>query len=120
MERRNENRFEHLDHLIVKVVSAPADSGQLSGRTFLSSSADISRGGLRVLLDEVLPVGARVSLWVRRIDRSGTVVLAGEVRWVKPSKSEGPAQVGIHVLPGPDGTMIAWKNMITAKKSGID
>lgn len=62
-ERRQTSRAEEKLDITVKVESAP-EVRELEGKIFHTSSIDISLGGLQLIVDVPVPVGAQLELKV--------------------------------------------------------
>jgi Tfp pilus assembly protein PilZ len=63
----------------------------LSAMLFRAAVADISPTGMRIIVDQYLPVGTKYTFTMKR---APFLSLRGEVRWIKPSSGDN-FQVGI-------------------------
>jgi hypothetical protein len=70
----------------------------LSAMLFRAAVADISPTGMRMIVDQYLPVGTKYTFTMKR---APFLVLRGEVRWIKPSSGDN-FQVGILIAFGND------------------
>jgi Tfp pilus assembly protein PilZ len=57
-----------------------------SGTVVLCKTLNVSRGGLLVVLEEEIPVGAILQIGVDLPGAGDTLYLAGEVRWCMPNE----------------------------------
>lgn len=110
-ERRFAPRTAHEDQIIIKIVSSSSD--QLgTGRTIYCRTADISRRGIRLQLEQELPAGTVLELWVIPVQRRGTLVLTGDVRWCKATQGGRSLLAGIQVRHEPTTDFKEWEAMI--------
>ncbi|MFA5118607.1 MAG: PilZ domain-containing protein [Candidatus Omnitrophota bacterium] len=57
--------------------------------------ADLSSGGMRVFLNETVPVGSKVTGEFRVTPQFGTYFVEGKVVWVKESTKHASHEVGV-------------------------
>ncbi len=89
-ENDDEKRFAlRLRKYIDVVVEDP-----LSAMLFRGAIADISEAGIRVLVDQYLPVGAKYTFTMKR---NPFLKLRGQVRWIRALEGER-YQVGILIV----------------------
>ena len=82
-EKRQHLRLPVESRIFIELVSPRVGSAE-SGTVAMCNTLDISRGGLRVSLDQELTVGAILQIGVQLADADDTLYLAGEVRWCRP------------------------------------
>jgi hypothetical protein len=86
-----------------------------SGRMITCKSLNVSRGGLQVILDEELTIGAILQIGVDMPGAEGTLYLAGEVRWCLPRKdAQYPWMAGFHILNADNSDIERWVALIVA------
>lgn len=89
-----------------------------SGWMVTCKTMNVSRGGLQVILEEELTVGAILQIGVDIAGSEDTLYLAGEVRWCLPSKDEQqPWLAGFQILNSEDSDIDRWVALIAAMES---
>ena len=111
-ERRGHPRVARSERLFVQV-AACSGAPNLAGATLRASTADISASGLRLLLDQEVPVGCSLELWVKVEGRPGTFLLTGEVRWTQPTGRPGAHFVGVALAGGGSQDSQRWRELLT-------
>ncbi len=81
-EKRSAPRLGREESLFVRIVSSGPDV-LLEGKTVHCSTEDLSAGGMRLRLDEAVPVGTVLQLWIKVSDYPGTFLVNGVIRWVR-------------------------------------
>jgi len=88
------------------------------GRMVTCKTLNVSRGGLQVILEEELTVGAILQIGVDLSSAEDTLYLAGEVRWCLPSNDEQrPWMAGFQILNAHDTDIERWVALIVAMES---
>ena len=86
-----------------------------SGTMVTCKTMNVSRGGLQVILEKELTVGAILQIGGDLPDAGNTLYLAGEVRWCLPSQdAHNPWMAGFKLLNANDSDIDRWVAMITA------
>ena len=86
-----------------------------SGRLVTCKSLNVSQGGLQVVLEEELTVGAFLKIGVDLPGTEDTLYLVGEVRWCLPSKEEQHSwMAGFQLLSADNSDIERWVNLISA------
>lgn len=111
-ERRIWPRASHEDQIIIKVV-ASSSSNLAGGRTIYCRTADVSRQGIRVQLDQELPAGTELELWVIPVQRRGTLVLTGIVKWCKAAQGGQTLWAGVEIRREPTVDFSEWESMVS-------
>ncbi len=89
-----------------------------SGRMITCKSLNVSRGGLQVMLEEEIAVGAILQIGVDLPGAEDTLYLAAEVRWCLPSRNEqNPWMAGFQILNADDSDIERWIALIVAMES---
>jgi Tfp pilus assembly protein PilZ len=74
---------------------------------------DISRGGLRLQLDQAVTIGTILQIGVELSADEGTVYLAGEVKWCLPvSGSDNSWTAGFEILNASDTDIDQWYELV--------
>ena len=79
-EKRRHLRLPLESTVFIELVS-PGVGSASPGKVAVCKTLDVSRGGLRVSLEQELTIGAILQIGVDLPDYRETLYLAGEVRW---------------------------------------
>lgn len=109
-ERRSEPRLSCQERLFVRVVSS-CPNVSLEGKTILCSTDDLSAGGLRLRLEEDVPVGTRLQVWIKIADYSGTFLFNGIIRWVR-AQSATVFLAGIQLQEEEGDDVLDWERRV--------
>lgn len=109
-EQRATARLAREERLFVRIVSSHP-SKVLEGKTIRCSTQDLSAGGVRLCLDEAVPVGTLLQLWIKVADYPGTFLMNGLIRWVR-EKSPRAFLVGVELRDEPNDDTIGWQRMV--------
>lgn len=107
-DKRGHFRFPVVSTVYVELISPEFGSNE-AATIVKCKTLDVSRDGIRVTLEQALPVGAILQLGVELPAAAGTLFLVGEVRWSNP-------------LPGTEATpsWAAGLGILNADESDID
>jgi Tfp pilus assembly protein PilZ len=84
---RKQHRLPVVSTTFVELESP--DPGETDpGKLATCKSLNVSRGGLQVLLEEEMTVGALLQLGVELPNAEDPLYLVGEVRWCRPSEDQ--------------------------------
>jgi len=109
-ERRRHERLACGETTKVRVLSSTQDLSA-EGKTMAGDADDISAGGLRLRVDQPMPIDRGLDLWIRLEGRSGTFMLSGVVKWVTEDP-HGGYQVGIELLEEPTEDLQSWSELL--------
>jgi hypothetical protein len=112
-EQRRQPRAKRAERIFVQVVDC-TEAPDLVGRILRASTEDVSAGGLRLHLENPVPVGCALELWVKVDGSDGTFLLAGEVRWVVPVQEEGGYAAGVALASGLPDDSARWRSFVAA------
>ncbi|MFT4614762.1 MAG: Tfp pilus assembly protein PilZ [Bacteroidia bacterium] len=102
-------------------LESPGIAENSKGIVVTCKTLNISRGGLLVLLDQEIPVGAILQIGVDLPDAEDTLYMAGEVRWCKPvenaSIEESGWQAGFQILNSADSNIDRWIGLVRSIES---
>ncbi len=114
---------ENRKHLRLPVASttfieleSPALKENSRGTVVKCKTLNVSRGGLLVILDREVPVGAILQLGVDLANDEQTLYLAAEVRWCTRAEDSGIRRdgwyAGFQVLNSEGSDVKRWVNLI--------
>lgn len=113
-DRRREYRLPGKLGIFVELRAAGIEDGS-PAEILACSGLDLSPGGLQLLLDRPLPVGAILRLGADFGQGAVVLNVVGEVRWCRPAAVG--YQVGFALFDS-EGTDIAdWKKQVAARLS---
>jgi hypothetical protein len=118
-DMRKHPRFRVENTAFVELAS-PEFGSRETGTIARCKTSDVSRGGLRLNLDQALPVGAILQVAVQLPVDSGALYLVGDVRWCQPiptSSAEPGWSAGLCLLKAADSDLDSWAALITAMES---
>lgn len=108
-EQRQEFRLEQKQTIFIEVKNRYVSEGVSQTRLLICNSSDLSANGIRAIIGEEIPVGAIYQLAVELIERSETLCLAAQVKWIKPINEGASFEVGLMILESDDTDIEAWK-----------
>ena len=111
-EHKDKSRHPRLmreETLSVRPLSA--DHGAVRQDAIYCSTVDMSAAGLQVQLDNALPEGQLVDIWIAMLDDLGTYHLDGRVNWVRKS-DQGGVVAGIEVLDSSEN-LRGWQDLFS-------
>lgn len=114
--RRKAPRVPRRERVFVRILESDRHPG-LKGTMARCTTADVSRGGLRLAVDYPVEVNSRLDLWAKLPEHPGTFLLTGEVRWVMIGDLEDEHVLGIELVPDgprPDADLTAWQHLLSA------
>ena len=112
-DQRRHLRLPVESRVFIELVSAGVGSAT-AGKVAVCKTLDVSRGGLRVSLEQELVVGAILQIGVELPQREDTLYLAGEVRWclANPAPESGWS-AGFALLNAGDSDIDSWISLLT-------
>ena len=114
-ERRRHPRLKEETTVDVTILSAP-DSPARENRTFTCSTLDMSLHGMRLSLDQEVPVGGALELRLSSRNPTGTFWHIGRVRWLRRSERDKACHlVGLQFTQTPEATLVEWEKSLRAK-----
>jgi hypothetical protein len=93
--RRRHPRLMRQERLFIVLV-APGQAEELAGQTVYCATEDLSESGLKIRMQQPLPRGSHVDLWLKMGDHPGTFLLAAQVRWHQ-ALSSGEFMLGLEL-----------------------
>ncbi len=116
-QRRRHLRLPLASTTFIELLSPRMGQAE-SGRLLTCKTMNVSRGGLQVILEEQVTVGAILQIGVDLPGAADTLYLAGEVRWCLPSTDEQqPWMAGFQILNADDSDIERWVTLIASMES---
>lgn len=107
-DQRRHLRLPVNSSVFIELVSPGVGSAN-SGKIAICSTLDVSRGGLRVDLDQELVLGAILQIGVELPKVQDTLYLAGEVRWCLANQAPGTGwSAGFALLDSSGSDIDRW------------
>ena len=107
MERRRTSRLGCDDRLCIQTVTS---SQGPCVTTVFCSATDVSEAGIRVCVDDPVPVGCLLELWVEIAGRAGRFLLTGLVRWSEQTSEGGTYLLGIELHENSEN-LVEWRDL---------
>lgn len=112
-EKRKHLRLPVESTIFIELVSQDLEDGE-SGEIAICKTLDVSRGGLRVSLEQELTVGAILQIGVELPDSEQTLYLAGEVRWCHELPAgEHRWSAGFQLLNAGNSDITSWIGLLS-------
>lgn len=109
LERRRHIRLQRDEKLFVQVVSA-SESPELVGKTYFCKTLDVSESGLKIIVQNCVPNGSELELWVQIQSLSTKYFLHGFSQWCDDVRRvEGSYELGIRLSPRSDTDFGKWQ-----------
>ncbi len=105
-EQRQDTRRASTERLFVQVVQS-SDESKI-GNTIACRALDVSVNGLRIRLDQEIPVGSVLDLWVDDSRKPGKFFLTSDVRWTIPATGDS-FECGLKLHDGAATDVEAWR-----------
>jgi len=93
-DKRRQPRLIREETLSVRPINDPPSL--IPQAAIYCATVDMSASGLQIRLDESLPEGQRVDVWIALLGNLGTYHLDGRISWIRPDGQEWLA--GVEVL----------------------
>ena len=117
-EQRKHFRLPSESVTFIELVS-PRRGETDSGKLVRCKSMNVSRGGLQVLLEEKLIVGAILQIGIDLPNARNTLYLAGEVRWCLPNEDEPETwKASFQILNAEHSDIEQWEKLVSQLESG--
>jgi Tfp pilus assembly protein PilZ len=111
-ERRKEPRHILSDDVVINI-ELPSRSAMTTHQTVMSRLLDVSNSGVRLSLGQPAEQGTQAVLWLKRLDRPGTMALTGVVAWCEPSEEDDGFQAGVEISKSESPDAPAWEEMLS-------
>lgn len=116
-DKRRHLRLTVQSRVFIELV-APDLSGDDAGKIVLGKTLDVSRGGIRVSLDDRLTPGAIHQIGIELPEPAQTLYLAGEVRWCLARRAPQTGWTAGFALLHADGSDLAsWTELLATMEN---
>ena len=116
-DKRRHLRLPVTSTVFIELLAEDVAGGE-SAKVAICKTLDVSRGGLRVGLEQELVVGAILQIGVELPDSGEPLYLAGEVRWCLPNTPpETGWTAGFALLNAGDSDIDDWTAVLTRMDS---
>lgn len=95
----------------MQIVSSTRDTLP-PGTVVRCSTKDVSPQGLRIQLDQQVPEGFLLELWVEISSHPSKFYLAGEVRWCEALEDGKRYLVGVELTEGKTEDLEQWQSLL--------
>jgi Tfp pilus assembly protein PilZ len=112
-DRRQHTRQARDERVVVQIVSSTRDTLP-PGTVVRCSTKDVSAQGLRIQLDQPVPEGFQLELWVEFSNHPTKFYLAGEVKWCQVLDESKRYLVGIELKEGETEDFKLWREVVGA------
>lgn len=110
-DRRQHTRQPRDERVIVQIASSTRDTLP-PGTVVRCSTKDVSAQGLRIQLDQQVPEGFQLELWVEVSNHPTKFYLAGEVKWCKVLDGAKRYLVGVELKEGQTEDFKLWREVV--------
>lgn len=115
-DRRQSNRQPRDERVVVQIVSSTRDTLP-PGTVVRCSTKDVSPEGLRIQLDQQVPEGFELELWVEISNHPSKFYLAGEVKWCQELEEGKRYLVGVALSQGKTEDLELWQSLLESDES---
>lgn len=116
-ERRQHTRQPRDERVVVQIVSSTRDTLP-PGTVVRCSTKDVSAQGLRIQLDQKVPKGFQLELWVEISSHPTKFYLAGEVKWCQEVEEGKRYLVGVELSEGKTEDLEHWQKVLDSSETG--
>lgn len=110
-DRRQHTRHPRDERVVVQIVSSTRDTLP-PGTVVRCSTRDVSASGLKIQLDQQVPEGFRLELWVEISNHPTKFFLAGEVKWCEELEESKRYLVGVELQEGASEDFKLWQQVL--------
>ncbi len=112
----NKDRRQHIrqprdERVVVQIVSSTRDTLP-PGTVVRCSTKDVSSQGLRIQLEQQVPEGFLLELWIEISSHPSKFFLAGEVKWCKELDGGKRYLVGVELKDGDSNDFKQWQEVL--------
>jgi Tfp pilus assembly protein PilZ len=116
-ERRQHTRHPRDERVVVQIVSSTRDTLP-PGTVVRCSTKDVSRRGLRIQLDQRVPEGFDLELWVEISNHPTKFYLSGEVKWCQEVEEGKRYMVGVELREDKIEDLEMWEKALEGRQTG--
>ncbi len=110
-ERRQHIRQPRDERVVVQIVSSTRDTLP-PGTVVRCSTKDVSSQGIRIQLEQQLPEGFQLELWIEISNHPSKFFLAGEVKWCEELDEGKRYLVGVELKAGDTDDFKQWQEVL--------
>ncbi len=115
-DRRQHSRQSRDERVVVQIVSSTRDTLP-PGTVVRCSTKDVSANGLRIQLDQPVPEGFLLELWVEVSSHPTKFYLAGEVKWCQELDEGKRYLVGVELKETDTEDFKQWQKVLAENSS---
>jgi Tfp pilus assembly protein PilZ len=115
-DRRQHSRQSRDERVVVQIVSSTRDTLP-PGTVVRCSTKDVSVSGLRIQLDQPVPEGFLLELWIEVSNHPTKFYLAGEVKWCQELDEGKRYLVGVELKEADTDDFKQWQEVLAEKSS---
>ena len=115
-DRRQHARQPRDERVVVQIVSSTRDTLP-PGTVVRCATKDISPRGLRIQLDQKVPEGFQLELWVEVSNHPTKFYLAGEVKWCREVEEGKRYLLGVELNEGKTEDLALWQEVLGGSQS---
>ena len=116
-DRRQHSRQPRDERVVVQIVSSTRDTLP-PGTVVRCSTKDVSANGLRIQLDQSVPEGFLLELWVEVSNHPTKFYLAGEVKWCQELDDGKRYLVGVELKEADTEDFKQWQEVLAENSTG--
>lgn len=110
-DRRQHARQPRDERVVVQIVSSTRDTLP-PGMVVRCATKDVSPRGIRIQLDQQVPEGFLVELWIEISNHPSKFFLAGEVKWCQELDEGKRYLVGVELKEGETEDFKLWREVL--------
>ena len=110
-DRRQHSRQPRDERVVVQIVSSTRDTLP-PGTVVRCSTKDVSANGLRIQLDQPVPEGFLLELWVEVSNHPTKFYLAGEVKWCREVAKGTRSLIGVELKERQTDDFKLWQEAL--------
>ncbi len=118
-DRRQHARQARDERVVVQIVSSTRDTLP-PGTVVRCSTKDVSPQGLRIQLDQKVPEGFQLELWVEISNHPSKFYLAGEVKWCREVEESERYLVGVELTEGKTEDLNLWQDVLAQNQAEFE
>ena len=116
-DRRQHARQPRDERVVVQIVSSTRDTLP-PGTVVRCSTKDVSAQGLKIQLDQQVPEGFLLELWVEVSNHPSKFFLSGEVKWCQALEGSKRYLVGVELKEGETEDFKLWQEVLGTGAAG--
>lgn len=110
-DRRQHVRQPRDERVVVQIVSSTRDTLP-PGTVVRCSTKDVSSQGIRIQLDQQLPEGFLLELWIEISNHTSKFFLTGEVKWCQELDEGKRYLIGVELKEGETEDFKLWQEVL--------